>query len=175
MHDLTIMDYVLTEKPIAVSATGISHVPGEPENVAYLTLFFKNNMIAHINVNWLAPVKVRSMLIGGSKKMIVFDDLEPSEKLKVYDKGITLSDAPENVYEMLIGYRAGDMWAPKLERTEALREEALHFIDCINEGQTPITDGEAGLRVVRILEAANQSMLQQGARVELPVTEAIHG
>ncbi|KAA3646304.1 MAG: gfo/Idh/MocA family oxidoreductase [Chloroflexi bacterium] len=168
VHDLTIMDYVLAEKPIAVSATGISHVAGEPENVAYLTLFFENNMIAHINVNWLAPVKVRSMLIGGSKKMIVFDDLEPSEKLKIYDKGITVSDAPESVYEMLIGYRAGDMWAPKIERSEALRVEALHFVECIQDNKTPLTDGKAGLRVVRILEAANQSMQQQGARVALP-------
>lgn len=175
VHDLTIMDYVLQEKPVAVSATGISHVAGEPENVAYLTLFFKNNMIAHINVNWLAPVKVRSMLIGGSKKMIVFDDLQPSEKLKIYDKGITVSDAPESVYEMLIGYRAGDMWAPKLERSEALRVEALHFIECIKENKTPVTDGEAGLRVVRILEAANQSMLQQGARVALPAFQEAHG
>ena len=167
VHDLTIMDYVLAAKPIAVSATGISHVEGEPENVAYLTLFFEDNMIAHINVNWLAPVKVRSLLIGGSKKMIVYDDLEPSEKLKVYDKGITVSDAPESVYELMIGYRAGDMWAPMLERSEALRVEAQHFLECVRENKTPITDGEAGLRVVRILEAANQSMQQAGKKVIL--------
>ncbi len=173
VHDLSIMDYVLQTQPYAVSATGMSHVAGEPENIAYLTLFFNNNSIAHIHVNWLAPVKVRRTLIGGSQKMIVFDDLEPSEKLKVYDKGITLNGNPnknaEKVYQMLIGYRAGDMWAPKLEVKEALRTEAMHFIECIEQGKRPITDGQAGLHVVKILEAATLSMKKQGQLVELNV------
>ena len=169
VHDLSIMDYVLPSRPCAVSATGISHVPGEPENVAYITLFFDGRLIAHIHVNWLAPVKVRSALVGGSQKMIVYDDLEPSEKVKVYDKGITINESPESVYKMLVGYRAGDMWAPQLDMTEALKTEALHFIRCIDKGERPITDGEAGLRVVRILEAATQSMAERGRLVELKV------
>lgn len=167
VHDVSIMDYVLPSQPCAVSATGISHVPGEPENIAYLTLFFDGCLIAHIHVNWLAPVKVRRTLIGGSQKMIVYDDLEPSEKVKVYDKGITINESPESIYQMLIGYRTGDMWAPQLDMTEALRTEALHFIRCIEEGKCPITDGEAGLRVVQILEAATRSMAERGRLVEL--------
>jgi predicted dehydrogenase len=170
VHDLSIMDFVLPEKPVAVSATGMSHVPGEPENIAYLNLFFAGNLIAHIHVNWLAPVKVRRTLIGGSSKMIVYDDLEPSEKIKVYDKGITLGrrqDSPDNIYQALVGYRTGDMWAPQLEASEALRVELQEFADCIEKGAAPIADGEAGLRVVHILEAATQSLAQRGRVVEL--------
>jgi predicted dehydrogenase len=172
VHDLSIMDYLLPSKPYAVSATGISHVMKEPENLAYLTLFFANNLMAHIHVNWLAPVKVRRTLIGGSQRMIVYDDLEPSEKVKIYDKGITLNgNSDESTYQMLVGYRAGDMWAPHLEITEAIRTEGLHFIDCIQQGDRPISDGESGLRVVRILEAASQSIKQQGRLVELDTVE----
>jgi predicted dehydrogenase len=167
VHDLAIMDYVFQAKATAVSATGISHIQGQPENIAYLTIFFENNLIAHIHVNWLAPVKVRRTLIGGSQKMIVYDDIEPSEKIKVYDKGITVNGAPENIYKMLIGYRTGDMWSPQLEMSEALRTEALHFLDCIRTGKKPITDGEAGLRVVSMLEAASASMNNHGQPVEL--------
>ncbi|PLZ99542.1 oxidoreductase [Fischerella thermalis CCMEE 5268] len=169
VHDLSIMDYILPSQPYAVSATGMSHVPGEPENIAYLTLFFEGNLIAHIHVNWLAPVKIRRTLIGGSQRMIVYDDLEPSEKVKIYDKGITVNGNTESLYQMLIGYRAGDMWAPHLEVTEALRTEGLHFINCIQTGDRPITDGQAGLRVVRILEAATESMKKQGQLVELNI------
>ena len=107
IHDLSIMDYVLPAKPVAISATGISHVPGQPENVAYITLFFASAQIAHVHVNWLTPVKVRHTLIGGSEKMILYDDLEPSEKLKVYDKGINVTPGPEDVYKMLVSYRLG--------------------------------------------------------------------
>lgn len=167
VHDLAIMDYVLGKIPSAVAATGVAHVQGRPQNVAYLTCFFENNLIAHFHVNWLAPVKIRRTLIGGDKQMIVFDDLEPSEKIKVYDKGVTLNDGTDGIYQMLLGYRAGDMWAPQLNTTEALRTEALHFISCIENGQRPRTDGEVGLRVVRILEAATASMLQRGQPVEL--------
>ncbi|QSJ15264.1 Gfo/Idh/MocA family oxidoreductase [Nostoc sp. UHCC 0702] len=171
VHDLSIMNYLLPSQPYAVSATGISHVPGEPENIAYLTLFFESNLIAHIHVNWLAPVKVRRTLIGGSQRMIVYDDLEPSEKVKIYDKGITVNGNSESVYQMLIGYRTGDMWSPQLDMTEALRTEGLHFIRCIEQGSRPITDGEAGLRIVRILEAATQSIKQRGQLVELNLAE----
>jgi predicted dehydrogenase len=167
VHDLSIMDYVLDEKPVAVSATGMAHVPGQPENIAYLTLFYPSSLIAHVHVNWLAPVKVRRTLVGGSRKMIVYDDLEPSEKIKVYDKGLTLRDNPESVYQRLAGYRSGDMWAPQLELSEALHTEANHFVRCIMSGETPITDGRAGLRVVRILEAASQSMRDRGQVIEL--------
>jgi len=167
VHDLSIMDYVLNAHPSAITATGMSHVAGKPENIAYLTAFFENNLIAHINVNWLSPVKVRRTLIGGSKQMIVYDDMEPSEKVKVYDKGITISNGPESVYRMLIGYRTGDMYAPQLDMSEALRVEAQHFAECIELGGQPLTDGYAGLRVVRMLEAATQSMKKQGALIEL--------
>jgi predicted dehydrogenase len=168
VHDLSIMDYVLASKPVAVSATGISHISGQPENVAYITLFFSNNQIAHVHVNWLAPVKVRRTLIGGSEKMIVYDDLEPSEKIKVYDKGVTLAPQREEVYELLVSYRSGDMWAPKLDQTEGLRTEAIHFIDCIENSNCPQTDGAAGLRIVRLLEAAEKSLASRGQLVELP-------
>jgi predicted dehydrogenase len=167
VHDLSIMDFVLASRPVAVSATGISHIPGQPENVAYITLFFADNKIAHLHVNWLAPVKVRRTLIGGSEKMIVYDDLEPSEKVKVYDKGVTLSASPEAVYQLLVSYRTGDMWAPNLDQTEGLQTEARHFVDCIEHNKQPATDGQAGLRVLRILEAAEKSMTARGQLVEL--------
>ena len=167
IHDLSIMDYVLPSKAIAVSATGISNVPGQPENVAYITLFFAAPQIAHVHVNWLTPVKVRHTLIGGSEKMILYDDLEPSEKVKIYDKGITVSQSPEAVYEMLVSYRSGDMWAPRLDSTEALHTEALHFIDCIENNKRPETDGHAGLRLVRIVEAAEKSLRARGQMVEI--------
>jgi predicted dehydrogenase len=167
IHDLSIMDYVLPTKPVAISATGMSHVPGQPENVAYITLFFAHTQIAHVHVNWLTPVKVRHTLIGGSDKMILYDDLEPSDKLKVYDKGITVTPGPEAVYKMLVSYRSGDMWAPRLDNTEALQTEALHFIDCIENKQLPETDGPAGLRMVHMIEAAEKSLRDRGRLVEL--------
>ena len=167
VHDLSIMDYLFPFQAKAVSATGISHVNGKPEDIAYLTLFYDNQFFAHVHVNWLAPVKVRRTLIGGDKKMIVYDDLEPSEKIKVYDKGITVNDGVEGTYQVLVGYRTGDMWAPKVEGAEALRVEAVHFLHCIEQNETPQTDGHAGLRVVKILEAATKSMSLQGQCVEL--------
>ena len=167
IHDLSIMDYVLPSKPIAISATGISHVPGQPENVAYITLFFPNTQIAHIHVNWLTPVKVRHTLIGGSEKMILYDDLEPSEKVKVYDKGITVTPGPEDVYKMLVSYRSGDMWAPRLNNVEALQTEAIHFIDCIENRRQPETDGQSGLRMVKMIEAAERSLRAKGELVSL--------
>jgi predicted dehydrogenase len=167
IHDLSIMDHVLPSKPVAISATGISHVQGQPENVAYITLFFPNTQIAHIHVNWLTPVKVRHTLIGGSEKMILYDDLEPSEKVKVYDKGITVTPGPEDVYKMLVSYRSGDMWAPRLDNIEALQTEALHFIDCVANHRQPQTDGQSGLRMVKMIEAAEKSLQSRGELVEL--------
>ena len=173
VHDLSIMDYVLGQTPVSVSATGLSHVAGQPENIAYMTMFFDGRLIAHVHVNWLAPVKVRRTLLGGSRRMIVFDDLEASEKVKVYDRGISVNPSAENVYQMLIGYRAGDMWAPQLGLAEALQTEARHFIQCIENRQTPTTDGQGGLRVVRLLEAATQSMAQHGALVQIRTSPTV--
>lgn len=167
VHDLSIMDYVFSEKPVAVSASGMNHVGGKPANIAFLTIFFETNMIAHLHVNWLAPVKVRRTLIGGSRKMIVYDDLEPSEKLKVYDKGITMDAGRESAYQMRIGYRTGDMWAPKIELTEALQLEADHFVRCIEQGEPSESDGRVGQRVVQILEAASHSLTERGRPVKL--------
>jgi predicted dehydrogenase len=167
VHDLSIMDYVLGTEATAVSATGLAHVAGRPENIAYMTMFFEGRLIAHVHANWLAPVKVRRTLLGGSRRMVVFDDLEASEKIKVYDRGISLNPSPENIYQMLVGYRSGDMWAPQLAVAEALGVEAAHFLDCVSRQQRPITDGEAGLRVVRLLEAATESMNSQGRLVAL--------
>jgi predicted dehydrogenase len=171
VHDLSIMDYVLDQKPVGISATGISHIQGQPENVAYITLFFAENKIAHIHVNWLAPVKVRRTLVGGSERMVVYDDLEPSEKIKIYDKGVSVVHHPETVYELLVSYRSGDMRAPKLDATEALTTEAAHFIDCIENKKQPLTDGHAGLRIVRLLEAAEASMKKRGQLIEIPTEE----
>src|SRR5262249_33678347 len=168
VHDLAILDYVLDARPLAGRAVGVSPVSGAGENVAYVSLFMPGDTVAHINVNWLAPVKVRQTLIAGSKKMIVFDDLEPSEKLKVYDRGVTLNDDPESLYRTLVSYRTGDMWAPNLPVTEALHTEALHFLACIEGREKPITGGEMGLRIVRVLELATQSMKERGMPVAFP-------
>lgn len=167
VHDLSIMRYVLDRSPVEVSATGHSHIPGQPEYAAFLTLFFGDGMIAHINVNWLSPVKIRRTLVGGDRQMIVYDDLETSEKIKLYDKGITVSETPEQVHRLLISYRTGDLWSPKVADAEALAVEAEHFAACIRGEEKPIVDGTAGLEVVRILEAADQSMRNRGAPVQL--------
>lgn len=165
-HDLSIMDYLLERKPLAVSAIGSCHVGNELEDIAYLTLMFENNLIAHFHVNWLAPVKVRKTLIGGTKSMIVFDDMEASEKIKIYDKGIEVTNR-EGVYETLVQYRTGDMLSPKIPQTEALAVATQHFIDCILNDKTPLTDGVSGLNVVRILEASTVSIKNQGKLIEI--------
>jgi predicted dehydrogenase len=166
------MDYVLGQQPYAVAATGAAHIPGKPVNTAYLTCFFADNVLAHFHVNWLAPVKIRRTLVSGNRQMIVYDDLEPSEKIKVYDKGVTLTDGVEGVRDLLVGYRAGDMWAPQLSLTEALSVEMQHFIECIRYGRNSLSDGAAGLRVVRILEAASQSLAEGGRPIELNLEAA---
>jgi predicted dehydrogenase len=168
VHDLAILAHVVPMTPTAVSATGMGHVPGKPASIAFMTLFYDGNMIAHIHVNWLAPVKVRRILVGGSRRMIVWDDVEPSEKVKVYDKGISMDSSRESIYRTMVGYRTGDMYAPKLDATEALSLEVRHFARCIEQGERPITGGEAGLTVVRILEAASQSMALRGQPVPIP-------
>jgi predicted dehydrogenase len=165
VHDFSILDYLLREHPVAVSASGMTHFPGTPENLSYVTLFYDSGVIAHANVNWLAPVKVRQILLGGSEKMIVYDDMQASEKLKVYDNGVSFTDDPERVYQMRVGYRTGDMWAPKLDTAEALRVEAAHFVKCLETGDTPITNGRLGVRVVELVEAATSSMRGKGETV----------
>jgi predicted dehydrogenase len=164
-HDLSIIDHLIKETPEAVSATGQTHLNGH-EDVAFITVYFPNKIIAHINVNWLSPVKVRTTLIGGEKKMLVWNDLDPDEKIKVYDKGVAITRL-EGVYDLLVSYRSGDMWAPRLEQTEALAAEAGYFLECISKNQRPFNDGRAGLRVVEILEAANKSLNERGRPVEL--------
>jgi predicted dehydrogenase len=164
-HDLSIMDYLIAEKPQAVVATGETHVNGVAD-VAFMTVYFRSKTIAHINVNWLSPVKVRTTLIGGEKKMLVWNDLDADEKIKIYDRGIQVTNG-EGLYRLLVSYRSGDMWAPKVEQTEALRNEISYFTECVTNNRKPFNDGEAGLRVVRLLEAADQSLRERGKVVQL--------
>jgi predicted dehydrogenase len=166
-HDLSIMDFLLRRKPESVIAVGACHTVNRVANMAYLTLSFPDNLLAHVHVNWLAPVKIRLTMIGGTQKMIVYDDLEPSEKVRVYDKGVVLNHSPENRYQALVGYRVGDVLIPKLEITEALRTAGEEFVGAIMEGRAPLTDGEAGYRLVRLLEAAQASLELGGRPVEL--------
>jgi predicted dehydrogenase len=159
-HDLSIMDHLIGLEPEQVVATGQAHLNGF-EDVAYITLYFPNSVTAHINVNWLSPVKVRTTLVGGERKMLVWNDLDPTEKVKVYDKGVEL-ETKQGIYKLLVSYRSGDMWAPRLEQTEALLLEARYFLDCVSSGQRPFNDGHAGLRVVRMLEATQKSLKLNG-------------
>jgi predicted dehydrogenase len=167
VHDISIIQYILGAHPVAVSATAANHVAGTPENMAHLTLFFQSSCIAHVSVNWLSPVKVRQTLIGGSRQMIVYDDVEATDKVKVYDKGITISGTAKNAHEVRIGYRAGDMWAPHLPAKEALKTETEHFIACLHSGASPISNGLNGLQVVEVLEAASRSIATQGNPIHL--------
>jgi len=164
-HDLSIMNYLIQEKPQAVVATGEQHLNGLVD-IAFLTIYYPNNVIGHVNVNWLSPVKVRTTLIGGEKKMLVWNDLEADEKIKIYDKGVAINSG-ESRYQTLVSYRTGDMWAPRVEQVEALQIEAAYFVDCILNDKTPFNDGIAGLNVVRMLEAADQSLRQKGKIVQL--------
>jgi len=165
-HDLSIMDYVIQEKPVGITATGIEHFGRGLEDVAYITVFFEKDIIAHFNINWLSPVKIRMTLIGGEKKMLVWNDLESDEKIKIYDRGVNIEDK-EGIYELLVSYRAGDIMIPTVEKTEALKLEAEYFIDCLVNNKTPINDGNAGLRVVKILEASNLSIKNNGRMIKL--------
>lgn len=166
-HDLSIISYVMDEQPVSVSANSISHFAGQPANIAFLTLLFASGAVAHVNVNWLAPLKVRRSLIGGSRRMIVYDDMEADQKIKVFDKGVTLTEDPEQIYEMLVGYRTGDMWAPRVDHTEALSIEVAEFAHSICEAGTTTSNGNMGLRIVEILEAATLSAAQGGTPVDI--------
>lgn len=165
-HDLSIMDHIIQEKPEAVVATGEKHLNGV-EDVAFITVYFPKRIIAHVNVNWLSPVKVRTTLIGGEKKMLVWNDLEADEKIRVYDRGVSMAANPANLHQLLVSYRSGDMWAPQVEQIEALQAETSYFLRCIEENRKPFNDGVAGLRVVRILEAAEKSVRSRGELVAL--------
>jgi predicted dehydrogenase len=164
-HDLAIMDHLIKAAPEAVVATGQNHLNGH-EDVAFMTVYYPDKIIAHINVNWLSPVKVRTTLIGGEKKMLVWNDLEADEKLRIYDRGVNIT-SQEGVYNLLVHYRSGDMWAPQVEQGEALRRELSYFVDCVSEGKVPFNDGCSGLRVVKMLEAATESLKKRGALVYL--------
>ncbi|MDM7996465.1 MAG: Gfo/Idh/MocA family oxidoreductase [Acidobacteriota bacterium] len=166
-HDLSIMQHLIKAKPKAVVATGECHVNGK-EDVAYITVYFENNVIAHFNVNWLSPVKVRMTLIGGEKKMLVWNDLVADEKIRIYDKGITKKNGDgAHVHELLVSYRMGDVWAPRIDQIEALKAETQYFVDCIEKNETPFNDGQAGLDVVRMLAAADQSLANKGGMIYL--------
>ena len=166
-HDISIMHFLLNQNPEAVVATGADHLGGGIENVAYLTVYFPNNLLAHINTNWLSPVKIRQTLIAGSKKMVVWDDNQPSEKVRVYDKGIEVIKTADEVYNMLIQYRTGDMFCPKIDATEALGAEVDHIVGCVVNGHSSIISGEAGLMVVKILEAAQESIKSRGKEIKI--------
>lgn len=167
VHDLSIADHLIGEEVVGVSALGASHVREGLENVAYLTLLYSGNVLAHLHVNWLAPVKIRRTLISGSRRMVVYDDVEPSEKVKVYDSGVDVVRDESSLHKMLVSYRVGDMNAPRLDTTEALQTEVNHFLDCVRSGEKPLTDGEAGRRIVALLEAASESMRNRGRLVEV--------
>jgi predicted dehydrogenase len=164
-HDLSIMNHLLNKEAEAISATGQAHLNAHAD-IAFITAYYPDKMIAHVNVNWISPVKVRTTLIGGEKKMLVWNDLEADEKLKIYDKGVDVK-SQEGVYNLLVSYRSGDMWAPQVEQIEALRIELQYFAECITKSETPFNGGCAGLKVVRMLEAASQSLSKRGELVYL--------
>jgi predicted dehydrogenase len=162
-HDVSIMDYLIRQEPVAVSAVGAAHGGSPTENIAYVTVRYAGSLLGHVHVNWLAPAKVRRTILGGSKRMLIYDDMEPSEKLKVYDKGFSVSSSPDSDYQLMISYRSGDMHAPKLDTREALAVEADNVVQAIRGQGSLVVDGVAGVRVVRILEAAQASIATSGA------------
>jgi len=168
-HDVSIMDFLIGQNPIAVSATGASHGGSPTENIAYVTVRYEGSLIGHVHVNWLAPAKVRRTIVGGSKRMLIYDDMEPSEKVKIYDKGFSVAShpTPENEYQLMISYRAGDMHAPCLDTREGLAVEAENIINAVRGKEALIVDGWAGWRVVRILEAAQRSIQEGGAFISV--------
>ncbi|MBF0432230.1 MAG: Gfo/Idh/MocA family oxidoreductase [Fibrobacteria bacterium] len=165
-HDFSIMDFLLNEKPESLVATGMDHFNHNNENLAYITLYFKSNLIAHFNVNWLSPVKIRSTLIGGEKQMIVWNDLSADEKIKVYDKSVQVENR-EGIYDLMFNYRVGDMYSPKINHVEALQSETQYFVKCVEQNISPINDGLAGRKVVELLTATDESIKEKGKRVFL--------
>ena len=166
-HDISIMDYLMPFKKVAVSATGSKFYGNGIVPKALLTIYMENNIVGHINVSWVSPVKIRQTLIGGTAKMVLYDDNQPSEKIKVYDKGVQLFETKEDLYHLKVQYRVGDMWAPKISDHEALGMQTKHFAECLKTRQKPLTDGRAGLEVVKILVASQKSLKGRGVPVEL--------
>jgi predicted dehydrogenase len=174
-HDFSIMDFVIARQPETVTATGSCHIKEGIENIAYVILHFPDEFIAHFHFNWLSPVKIRHALIAGSNKMVVYDDIEPTEKVRVYDSGVTTTQKEDQLaqldreaaYRTLVSYRTGDVWVPKLDTTEALSYVCAEFLAAITEKRPPLTDGNAGVRVVRLLDAAQQSISHGGKAIRL--------
>lgn len=164
-HDLSIMDYLIDLKKLSVTANGINYNGLNPKSM--LTICMENNVVAHIDVSWLSPVKIRQTLIGGNRKMVLYDDTHPDEKVKVYDKGVQIYETKEELYKINVQYRVGDMYVPKLQSHEALALETQHFADCVTKGERPLTGGMAGLEVVKILTAASRSLKLKGAPVDI--------
>jgi predicted dehydrogenase len=165
-HDISILNYLIKDIPYSVNATGVSHTNNGIENIAYLTVNYKSGFIAHFNCSWTSPVKLRTMLIGGDKKMLLFNDLEPTEKIRVYDTGYD-HKTDEEKRKVLVDYRAGDVYLPKIDAKEALFGMASDFINSIKNNTTPISDFESGLSVIKILEASQQSIKQNGKEIIL--------
>lgn len=165
-HDISILDYLMPEKPHSVQATGVSHIHNGIENIAYLTVNYSSDFIAHFSCSWSSPVKIRTMLLGGDKKMVVFNDMEPTEKIKIYDTAHTVS-SDEEKQRVLVDYRVGDVYIPKLEIKEALGGMAKDFMDAIEKGTTPLASWKSGLNTIRILEAAQISIKEKGREVVL--------
>lgn len=165
-HDISILNYLVKEKPYSINATGISHTHNGIENIAYLTVNYQSDFIAHFNCSWSSPVKLRTMLIGGDKKMMLFNDLEPSEKIKIYDTGYS-HKTDEEKKRVLVDYRAGDVHIPKIEITEALGGMANDFINAISNNCQPVSDMYSGMEVIKILEAAQTSIKNNGKEIKL--------
>lgn len=168
-HDFSIMDFIIREAPVAVSASGRAHINSK-EDIAYIMVYFRNNTIAHFNINWLSPVKLRTTLIGGEKKMLVWNDMDADEKIKVYDRGVDVT-SKEGIYNLLVNYRSGDMWAPKVDQSEALRLETQYFVNCVMKNENPFNDGLSGLRVVRMLEACDASLKSNSRMIETKIED----
>ena len=172
-HDLSIMAHLIDKKPVALAAHGSVHFEGKYEDIAYVSIEFEGNgFIAHFHVNWLSPVKIRKTLISGDKKMLVWDDLDPDEKVKIYDRGVDVKSSnggknKNGIHDLLVSYRSGDVHIPKLEATEALKAEAQYFVECIEKNEEPFNNGQAGLQVIRLLEAADESLKNGGKRITL--------
>lgn len=170
-HDISIMNFLLDTMPLEVSARGATYLGAHVEDVVFVDLAYPNNVIAHIHASWLDPSKVRKMTIVGSKKMIVYDDIDPEGKVRLYDKGATRVTNSHEYGEFQYKLRSGDIYIPKIELTEPLRNECAHFVECVLEGRRPRTDGLNGLRVVRVLEAAERSLANHGVpEPVIPVT-----
>ena len=165
-HDISILNYLINDIPYSVNATGVSHTNNNIENIAYLTVNYQSGFIAHFNCSWTSPVKIRMMLFGGDKKMMVFNDLEPTEKIRLYDTGYE-HKSDEEKRKIMVDYRAGDVFIPKVDSKEALFGMASDFINSIKNNTTPISDFESGLNVIKILEASQQSIKQNGKEIIL--------